>query len=386
MATKKKAPARKPAKGRGTTARKSTAKRAVSKKVVPRVGKPSKKAASAAATDERRVRRAIFIDVENTSSEEALTEVLESLKIDRATQPVELTAVGNWRVAGQRLGRHLAGLGAQLVHSAPAPGVKDWSDLWIAVAAGCWLGRAEPGDVLDIVSNDRAFDAVNDAAAARGVIFHRLQHRRGGATAAHAAARADDEERPARRSRRGGRRRGGRRRSEHAIAAAGGATAATAPAAPPRVATHEHAGHARPHVEVEPHAASRDQILLVIDRLTGGDSSRWVNLDILEKALKAEGFARPPGSPRLVTRLRSLKDFELDSHGRVRIVPGVSVPTPIPVSLEEAPAPAAETAGAKRAAPKRRRSRRKSSAGSGDGPAEPPPLEARAAIVEPPQE
>ena len=37
------------------------------------------------------------------------------------------------------------------------------------------------------------------------------------------------------------------------------------------------------------------------------------------KALKSEGFSRPPGSPRLVTRLRALKEMEIDSHGRVRL-------------------------------------------------------------------
>jgi len=46
-----------------------------------------------------------------------------------------------------------------------------------------------------------------------------------------------------------------------------------------------------------------------------------VNLDVLETALKHEGFSRPPGSPRLVTRLRKIKEVEVDAHGRVRIVP-----------------------------------------------------------------
>jgi hypothetical protein len=292
------------------------------------------------------LRRAVFIDVENTSSEADLFDVLEALQINRATQPVEVTAVGNWRTVGQRLGRRLAGLGAQLVHSAPATGVRDWSDLWIAVAAGCWLGRAEPGDILDIVSNDRAFDAVGDAAAARGVIFRRLQHRRGAA----APTTDDDEERPARRSRRGGRRRGRRRSGQPPI---------SPPAAPPRAAG-EASGPppARPPhmLEAEPHGATREQMLSVIGRLSV-DGSRWVNLDVLEKSLKAEGFSRPPGSPRLVTRLRMLKDVEVDAHGRVRLVPGtVTVPEPAGAVVEMAEA---EPAKEKGAAPKRRRTRRK---------------------------
>ena len=48
------------------------------------------------------------------------------------------------------------------MHSAPSTGVRDWSDLRIAVAAGIWLAAARPGDVIEIVSDDRAFDAVGD--------------------------------------------------------------------------------------------------------------------------------------------------------------------------------------------------------------------------------
>src|SRR6185369_991029 len=112
------------------------------------------------------------IDVENTSSESAIERVLEHLEIDRRRQPTTLIAIGNWRSIGAGLARLLARHGAELIHSAPAVGVRDWSDLWIAVAAGRWLGQAKPGDILEIVSDDRAFDAVADAAASVGVAFH----------------------------------------------------------------------------------------------------------------------------------------------------------------------------------------------------------------------
>jgi len=49
-----------------------------------------------------------------------------------------------------------------------------------------------------------------------------------------------------------------------------------------------------------------------------------VNIDVLENVLKHEGFSRPPGSPRLVTRLRNIKDVEVDPHGRVRIAPAAA--------------------------------------------------------------
>src|SRR5262249_38772973 len=148
-------------------------------------------------------RRAIFIDVENTSSEAALPGALDQLGIDHKTMPTELVAVGNWRVIGQHVARMLAQRGARLLHTAPATGVKDWSDLSIAVAAGIWLGRADPGDQIEIVSADRAFDAVPDAALNLGVRFRRLTY---GPLSGLAEAIAPPEgaEPAARRSRRGG--------------------------------------------------------------------------------------------------------------------------------------------------------------------------------------
>jgi hypothetical protein len=55
-----------------------------------------------------------------------------------------------------------------------------------------------------------------------------------------------------------------------------------------------------------------------------------VTLDALTVALKAAGFQRPPGSPRLVTRLRRMKDIEVLPNGRVRltaIADGTTTPT-----------------------------------------------------------
>lgn len=130
-----------------------------------------------ATTRPRLPHRAIFVDVENTSNENTLMPVLASLNIDFGAQPTEVRAIGNWRSVGQRLAHRLAGLGAQLLHSAPVSGVTDWSDLWIAVAAGGWLANAEPGDTLEIVSDDRAFDAVGDVAAFLGITFRRVSCR-----------------------------------------------------------------------------------------------------------------------------------------------------------------------------------------------------------------
>src|SRR2546425_4147067 len=122
-------------------------------------------------------RRVIFFDVENTSRAEHIARTIGHLAIDRTDKRTEFVAVGNWRVIGADTARLLARQGAQLVHSAPSTGVRDWSDLRIAVSAGVWLASARTGDVLEIVSDDRAFDAVGDVAAALGIAFRRLSYR-----------------------------------------------------------------------------------------------------------------------------------------------------------------------------------------------------------------
>ncbi|MGH7319871.1 MAG: hypothetical protein ACRELA_09660, partial [Candidatus Rokuibacteriota bacterium] len=124
-----------------------------------------------------RNRRAIFFDVENTSRAEHVSRVIDHLAVDRLDRRTDCVAVGNWRVIGHDTARLLARHGAQLVHSAPATGVRDWSDLRIAIASGVWLAGARPGDILEIVSDDRAFDAVGDVAASLGIAFRRLSYR-----------------------------------------------------------------------------------------------------------------------------------------------------------------------------------------------------------------
>jgi hypothetical protein len=229
-------------------------------------------------------RRAIFIDVENTSSKAELTRVLDELGSERGMPVPEIAAIGNWRVVGQDLARALAERGAQLVHSAPVTRVSDWSDLWIAVSIGVWLGRARPGDVLQIVSHDRAFDAVGDAAARLGVIFRRVTYR-GLATGGRKAAARRAPEPPA-----------SRRAPE------------------PRASVDEGA-----------HSAPLDEIQEAIASLTKGDPGAGVTLDALTVALKAAGFQRPQGSPRLVTRLKRMKDVEISRDGKVRLVQGADV-------------------------------------------------------------
>jgi hypothetical protein len=55
------------------------------------------------------------------------------------------------------------------------------------------------------------------------------------------------------------------------------------------------------------HAAPRDDLLEVVRQLVEESGGRGVTIDTVSNALKARGFSRPPGSPRLITRLRQLR-------------------------------------------------------------------------------
>lgn len=292
-------------------------------------------------------RRAVFIDVENTSSEAALLGALDQLGIDRSTIPTEVFAVGNWRVIGQHVARMLARRGARLLHTAPATGVKDWSDLSIAVAAGIWLGRARPTDQIEIISADRAFDAVADAAANLGVKFRRLTY---GPTSGLAEPIAAAE--PAGGSRRRRRRGGGRSRRRGGESYAAWAAAQSARAVPAAEVEPAPAAAAAPPAngaEKDVLGATHEQIVATIARLTARSPERGVNLDLLINALKAEGFGRPPGSPRLVTRLRKMKDVEVSATGMVRLIGPLA--TPIDALSEPPPADAPAAADPESSAP-----------------------------------
>jgi hypothetical protein len=275
-------------------------------------------------------RRAIFFDVENTSRVQHIARVIDHLAVDRLGRRTDFIAVGNWRVIGHDTARLLAGHGAQLLHSAPAVGVKDWSDLRIAVAAGVWLGTARPGDVLEIISDDRAFDAVGDVATSLGITFRRLSYRR--LTGVPMPAPAAPAEEPApqvdhepRGDSRGGRRRRGRRGGRRHE---GPPPQVIAPPAPVALSGAE-----------EPHSAPHDELLGVARELIQRASNRMTTLDALANALKARGFSRPPGSPRLITRLRRIRDLQINRSGQITLVdPGsLSAPPADEPAVPEAP-------------------------------------------------
>jgi hypothetical protein len=292
-------------------------------------------------------RRAIFLDVENTSRAQHLAHVIDHLGVDPWDRRTELVAVANWRVVGHEAARLLAARGAHLVHSAPSTGVRDWSDLRIAVAAGIWLAAARPGDLIEIVSDDRAFDAVGDVAASLGIEFRRLSYRRLKEDGEGPVAEADS--RPAMASAAGSRRRrrrrgrgpgspppvsGHERRPADAREGVRHSASATPPAGrtgsgrrrpvshPPRpVSAHPpRPAHApRPPAEASHTTAPHDEVVSVVRGLVESSPKRSVSIDAVANALKSRGFQRSPGSPRLVTRLRRIREILVSPSGTIRL-------------------------------------------------------------------
>jgi len=344
------------------------------------------------------------VDVENSSRADHIGRVLDHLAIDRADRRVDLIAVGNWRVIGADSARLLARRGAQLVHSAPSTGVRDWSDLRIAVSAGVWLGSGRPGDLIEIISDDRAFDAVGDVAAVLGVEYRRLSYR--GLTGLAAASEeppATEAQAPREgRGRRGGRGRrrsgrGGRSRFDQGARGStpprGGSPSQPSPARAPEPA--------RVQPDADAHTAPHDELVEVVRELADHAPNGAVLIDTLARALKERGFSRPPGSPRLITRLRRIRQLVVSQTGRITLADGSgSSPAPAdagpmvdaelePVETEVGAADDEATPGNERSsatpdAPHRSRRRRRRrggrgrgrGGGSGGGAAEPVPAPA----------
>jgi len=174
------------------------------------------------------------------------------------------------------------------------------------VAAGVWLGAARPGDVLEIVSDDRAFDAVGDVATSLGISFRRLSYR----GLSDQPRAAEPEPVAAHREGSSGGRRGGRHRRGH-----GGRGRYDRPAPQPQV----HVAPPAPS-EAEPHTAPHDELLDIARGLIHQSPTQAVTLDTLANALKARGFSRPPGSPRLITRLRRIRELQVSRSGQITLV------------------------------------------------------------------
>ena len=96
----------------------------------------------------------------------------------------------------------------------------------------------------------------------------------------------------------------------------------------------------------EPHTAPHDEIVAVVRRLLRSTSAGAVSIDAVANALREEGFRRTPGSPRLITRLRRIKELSFGRSGMITLIDGgaprEAVSAPAPRETMSAPAPREE--------------------------------------------
>ena len=78
-------------------------------------------------------------------------------------------------------------------------------------------------------------------------------------------------------------------------------------------------------VSQEPHTAPHDEIIGLVRELLAS-APGGVSLDALANALRERGFSRPPGSPRLITRLRRIKQLDVSRTGTIRLVEDETFP------------------------------------------------------------
>jgi hypothetical protein len=166
---------------------------------------------------------------------------------------------------------------------------------------------------------------------------------------------------------------------------------------PARGAHHPPARPAEPAAEAGPQTAPHDQLVDVVRELADHAPNGAVLIDTLARALKERGFSRPPGSPRLITRLRRIRELVVSRTGMITLADaggaaaaavaaeaieeaeptaeGVEVEevdgNVAPVAVGAGAGPSAE--GARRRGRRRRRRRRRGPGGAGGGaPATPP--------------
>jgi hypothetical protein len=152
---------------------------------------------------------------------------------------------------------------------------------------------------------------------------------------------------------------------------------------------------ARAPVEPDAHTAPHDELVEVVRELADHAPNGAVLIDTLARALKERGFSRPPGSPRLITRLRRIRQLVVSQTGRITLADaGPTADADLePVELEPAAAddeptpgneaPGSETSSAPGAPHRSRRRRRRRGgrgrgrgSGGGGAPAEPVPAPA----------
>ena len=75
----------------------------------------------------------------------------------------------------------------------------------------------------------------------------------------------------------------------------------------------------RPQPESSQTTAPHDELVSVVRGLVEAAPKRSVSIDAVANALKSRGFQRSPGSPRLVTRLRRIKELLVSPSGTITL-------------------------------------------------------------------
>jgi hypothetical protein len=81
-----------------------------------------------------------------------------------------------------------------------------------------------------------------------------------------------------------------------------------------------------PPAHPAPHTAPHDELVSVVRDLVEASPRRSVVIDAVAHALKARGFQRPPGSPRLVTRLRRIREILVSPSGTITLAENGGAP------------------------------------------------------------
>lgn len=83
--------------------------------------------------------------------------------------------------------------------------------------------------------------------------------------------------------------------------------------------------------------APHDELVSVVRGLVETSPRRSVSIDTVANALKARGFQRPPGSPRLVTRLRRIREISVSTSGTITLAEDGAAPPPSEPRIESTP-------------------------------------------------
>jgi hypothetical protein len=76
----------------------------------------------------------------------------------------------------------------------------------------------------------------------------------------------------------------------------------------------------------------------VVRELADHAPNHAVLIDTLARALKERGFSRPPGSPRLITRLRRIRELVVSRTGMITLADAATPPGPDDVLDDSEPA------------------------------------------------